>query len=72
MATDRKSNVRRINVIVWLVIAVSIMICAYNAWSQYGPYTLFSFISSLTIHGGFCLVAGMLVDEKIVKHFNNK
>lgn len=72
MATDRKTKVRRINVIVWLVIAVFLMICAYNAWSQNGPYTLFSFIASLTAHGGFCLVVGILVDEQIVKHFNNK
>ena len=72
MVTNRKTKIRRINAIVWLVIAVSLMIGAYNAWSQNGPYTLHSFIASLIIHGGFCLVAGMLVDEKIVKHFDNK
>lgn len=72
MATNRKTKVRRINAIVWLVIAVSLMICVYNAWSQHGPYTLLSFIASLTVHGGFCFIAGMLVDEQIVKHFNNK
>ena len=72
MTTNRKTMVRRINAIVWLVIAVSLMICAYNAWSQNGPYTLFSFITSLIVHGGLCLVVGMLVDEQIVKHFNNK
>lgn len=72
MATNRKTMVRRINAIVWLVIAVSIMICAYNAWSQHGPYTSSSFIASLTIHGGFCFLVGMLIDEQIVKHFNNK
>lgn len=72
MATDRKTKVRIINVIVWLVIAVSLMICAYNAWSQHGPYTSSSFMASLIMHGGFCFVVGMLVDEQIVKHFNNK
>lgn len=72
MATNRKTKVRRINAIVWLVIAVSLMICAYNAWSQNGPYTLFSFIASLTVHGGSCLVFGLIADEQIVKHFNNK
>lgn len=72
MATNRKTKVRRINAIVWLVIAVSLMIYAYNAWSQNGPYTLLSFIASLTVHGLFCLVAGMLVDEQIIEHFNNK
>ena len=72
MITNRKTKVRRINAIVWLVIAVSLMICAYNAWSQNGPYTLFSFIASLIVHGGFCLVGGMFVDEQIVKYFNNK
>lgn len=72
MATNRKTKIRRINVIVWLVIAVSLMICAYNAWSQNGPYTFADFIASLTVHGGFCLIAGMLVDEKIIKHFDNK
>lgn len=72
MATNRKTKARRINVIVWLVIATSLMICAYNAWSQNGPYTFYSFIASLTVHGGFCLVFGMITDEYIVKHFNNK
>lgn len=72
MTTDRKTKVRRINVIVWLVMAVSLMICAYNAWSQNSSYTLYSFIASLTIHGGFCFVAGMLIDKQIVKYFDNK
>lgn len=72
MATNRKTKVRRINAIIWLVIAVFFMICAYNAWSQNGPYTLFSFMASLVFHGGFCLVMGILIDEQIVKHFNNR
>lgn len=72
MATNRKTKVRRINAIVWLVIAAFLMIYVYDAWSQNGPYTLYSFIASLIFHGGFCLVVGMLVDELIVKYFNNK
>lgn len=71
MATDRKTKVRRINAIVWSVIAVSLMICTYNVWSQNG-HALLSFVASLIINVGFCLVLGMLVDEQIVKHFNNK
>lgn len=72
MATNRKTKVRRINVIVWLVIAVFLMVHVYGVWSQNGPYTLLQFIASLTFHGGFCLIIGMLVDEQIVKHFNKK
>ena len=72
MATDRKTTARKINAIFWLVMVIIIMVCAYNAWSENGPYTATSFFASLVFHGGFGLLMCVLVDEQIVKHFNKK
>lgn len=63
---------RKANAVVFLVIAVVLMVCAYSTWSQYGPYTIFSFFSSLVVHGGICLAGAVFVDKQIVKCFKNK
>lgn len=68
----KMNSYRKINACIWAVVAVALMICAYNAWSQNGPYTMFSFFASLVVHGGFCFIAAMLIDEKIVNYFKNK
>lgn len=68
-----KMNVfRKVNAVVFLVVAVVLMVYVYSAWSQYGPYTMLSFFSSLVIHGGICLVGAVFVDKQIVKYFKNK
>lgn len=69
---SKMNDFRKVNAVVWFVIAVVLMICVYNAWSQYGPYTIFSFFASLVVHGGICLVCAVLIDEQIVKYFKNK
>lgn len=69
---SKMNHFRKVNVIIWSIIAVVLMLCVYNAWSQYGPYTMSSFFTSLTIHGGFCLLGAVLVDEQIIKYFKNR
>lgn len=50
---DKKYNIARIiNILFSMGIVVAIMLCAYNAWSLYGDYTLYSFFASLVVHGG--------------------
>lgn len=60
---DKKYNIARvINALVCVGIAVTIMLCAYNAWSLYGEYTLFSFFTSLVMHGGLAVMIYCGVD----------
>ena len=54
---------RKINFVFWLVLIVVLMLAAHHAWSQYGPYTLGSFIRSLFIHGCIPAFFGCRVDE---------
>ena len=42
---------RVLNAIVCMALLVTIMIAAYNEWSKYGAYTIWSFVVSLFIHG---------------------
>lgn len=58
---------RLINSIFWIVIAIVLMITVYFNWSKNGEYTFISFFSSIVFHGGFCGLAGLLIDEKIQK-----
>lgn len=47
-----KCKVARIcNAILCLALFIIIMRAAYNTWSMYGQYTLYSFFVSLFIHG---------------------
>lgn len=47
-----KYEVARIcNAILCLALLIIIMRAAYNTWSMYGQYTLYSFLVSLFIHG---------------------
>lgn len=47
-----KYGVARIcNAILCLALLIIIMRAAYNTWSMYGQYTLYSFLVSLFIHG---------------------
>lgn len=49
-----KYEVARIcNAILCLTLLIIIMRAAYNTWSMYGQYTLYSFLASLFIHGMF-------------------
>ena len=60
---DKKYNIARIiNVLLCVGIAVTIMLCAYNAWSLYGKYTTFSFFASLVMHGGLAVMIYCGVD----------
>lgn len=59
---DKKYNIAKaINILVCMGI-VAIMLCAYNAWSLNGEYTLFSFFASLVMHGGLGIMIYCGVD----------
>lgn len=64
--------VRDINMIVCIAIVIVIMICAYKAWSQYGEYTIMSFITSLIIHGSFGTMIYFGIDYVIRKLFKKE
>lgn len=53
---------KTINILVCIGIAVTIMLCAYNTWSLYGKYTIYSFFASLVMHGGFAVMIYCGVD----------
>ena len=63
----KKNTARKVNAIIWTIIAIALMVAAYCEWSKHGEYTAFSFLASLVFHGGFSLVAGMHIDELICK-----
>ena len=63
----KKNTVRKLNVILWVVIAVVLMVSVYCAWSKNGEYTVVGFFASLVFYGGFSLVIAMIVDESICK-----
>ena len=63
----KKNTARKLNAIVWVVIAVVLMVSAYCAWSKNGEYTVVGFFASLVFYGGFSLVIAMMVDESICK-----
>ena len=63
----KKNTARKLNAIVWVVIAVVLMVSAYCTWSKNGEYTVVSFFTSLVFYGGFSLVIAMIVDELIYK-----
>ena len=64
------NKARKINALIWVVIAVVIMVAAYFQGSKYDEYTIRSFFCSLVVHGGFCFFIGYLIDEKL--RGNNK
>ena len=63
----KKNTARKLNVILWVVIAVVLMVSAYCDWSKNGKYTVVDFFASLVFYGGFSLVIAMIVDELIYK-----
>lgn len=68
----KKNTVRKVNAIIWIIIAIALILAAYFEWSEHGEYTAFSFFASLVFHGGFSLVVAMQIDELICKKFNEK
>ncbi len=68
----KKETARRLNTAVWFVIIAVLMGSAYRAWSQWGPYTLGSFLASLVVHAAPCALFGYMIDEAIVKHYDKK
>ena len=40
-------------------------------WSKNGEYTIYSFITSLFIHGSPFVIVGFLINEWIKKHFDD-
>ena len=60
-------TVRKVNAIIWIIVAIALMAAAYFEWSKYGEYTVVSFLASLILHGGFSLVVAMQIDELICK-----
>lgn len=68
----KKNTARKVNTIIWTIIAIALMVTAYCEWSKHGEYTVVSFFASLVFHGGFSLVVAMQTDELICKKFNEK
>ena len=68
----KKNTARKVNAIIWTIVAIALMVTAYFEWSKHGEYTAFSFFASLVFHGGFSLVVGMQIDELICKKFDKK
>lgn len=66
----KKSNLRKLNAIIWVVLGTIFMIGVYKIWNINGTYNFLSFFSSLVFHGGFCFLIGYLIDEAITNHFN--
>lgn len=51
---EKKYKVAKtINILFSIGVVITIMLCAYNAWSLNGKYTWFSFFASLVMHGAF-------------------
>lgn len=63
----KKDTARKVNAIIWIIIATALMVAAYCEWSKHGEYTVVSFFASLVFYGGFSLVVGMQIDELICK-----
>ena len=63
----KKNTARKVNAIIWTIVAIVLMVAAYFEWSKHGEYTAFSFFASLVFHGGFSLVVGVQIDELICK-----
>lgn len=68
---DKKSLCKVINALCCICGAILIMIAAYNKWSQYGEYTVFSFLVSLFIHGGLMFLIYSGINWVIDHLFNN-
>lgn len=59
-----------INASICICGAILIMIAAYNQWSQYGEYTVFRFLCSLFLHGGFMFMIYLGINWVIDRLFN--
>ena len=68
----KKNTARKVNAIIWTIIAIALMVAAYCEWSKRGEYTVVSFFASLVFHGGFSLVVAIQIDELICKKFKEK
>lgn len=56
-----------VNIIVCIALVAFIMRMAYNTWSMYGPYTLFSFFASLFVHGGMGIMVYLGINSLLKK-----
>ena len=56
-----------LNAIVCLTLTVLLMREVYFTWSMYGPYTIMSFIASLTVHGGMGLMVYLGINSLLKK-----
>ena len=63
----KKNTVRKVNAIIWTIIAITLMVTVYCEWGKHGEYTVVSFFASLVFHGGFSLVVAMQIDKLICK-----
>lgn len=59
-----------LNALICICGAIFIMIAAYNQWSMYGEYTLFSFLYSLFLHGGLMFMIYLVINWVIDRLFN--
>ena len=71
---DKKYNIAKtINILFSIGVVITIMLCAYNAWSLYGEYTTFSFFASLVMHGtfGVMIYCGIGYSAECLTKLNN-
>lgn len=69
---NMRTILRKINAVVWFNLAVFLMNVVHGEWSKYGDYTTLSFVSSLVVYGGLCLMCGLGVDSLIIKLTKDK
>ena len=68
----KRELAKRLNLYFWFLVAVILMGHVYKVWSGYGSYTLGSFLASVFIHGGPCVLFGFTVDEWIDHYYDKK
>lgn len=56
----------------WPVLCITVMLICHHTWSRYGEYTVWSFVCSVLMHGGFCLAGWVAVNEFIKSIKSNR
>lgn len=61
---------KALNAILCVALLIIIMRCAYNEWSKYGAYTIWSFVVSLFMHGTLSGMIYLGIDWLLKKFLN--
>lgn len=60
-------TMHRINLICCILLAVALMVSAFNEWNASGSYNFGSFLMSIIVHGGISVALYNLVNYVINK-----